>query len=82
MATKPRIFISAVSRELETSRQVVANTLLFLGYEPVWQDIIGVEQGEIRAVLRRQIDSCSGLVQLVGRRYGSNRGNRIRPLAG
>jgi tetratricopeptide (TPR) repeat protein len=70
MATKPRIFISAVSRELETSRQVVANTLLFLGYEPVWQDIIGVEQGEIRAVLRRQIDSCSGLVQLVGRRYG------------
>ncbi|MEY5011524.1 MAG: hypothetical protein RLZZ253_2663 [Verrucomicrobiota bacterium] len=70
MATKPRIFISAVSRELETSRQVVANTLLFLGYEPVWQDIIGVEQGEIRAVLRRQIDSCNGLVQLVGRRYG------------
>ena len=70
MPAKPRIFISAVSRELASSRQVVANTLLFLGYEPVWQDIIGVEQGEIRAILRRQIDSCSGLIQLTGQRYG------------
>ena len=70
MAAKPRIFISSVSRELASTRQIVANTLLFLNYEPVWQDIIGVEQGEIREVLRRQIDSCVGLIQLTGQRYG------------
>lgn len=70
MSVKPRIFISSVSRELASTRQIVANTLLFLNYEPVWQDIIGVEQGEIRDVLRRQIDSCVGLIQLTGQRYG------------
>lgn len=70
MSVKPRIFISAVSNELASTRQLVANTLLFLNYEPVWQDIIGVEQGEIRAILRRQIDSCAGLIQLTGQRYG------------
>ncbi len=70
MSVKPRIFISSVSRELASTRQIVANTLLFLNYEPVWQDIIGVEQGEIRSILRRQIDSCVGLIQLTGQRYG------------
>lgn len=70
MSVKPRIFISSVSRELASTRQIVANTLLFLNYEPVWQDIIGVEQGEIREILRRQIDSCVGLIQLTGQRYG------------
>jgi hypothetical protein len=70
MSVKPRIFISSVSNELASTRQIVANTLLFLNYEPVWQDIIGVEQGEIRAILRRQIDSCAGLIQLTGQRYG------------
>ena len=70
MSVKPRIFISSVSRELASTRQIVANTLLFLNYEPVWQDIIGVEQGEIRDILRRQIDSCVGLIQLTGQRYG------------
>lgn len=49
---------------------MVANTLQFLGYEPVWQDIFGTEQGDLRALLRRQIDACAGVVQLVGFCYG------------
>lgn len=57
---KPRIFVSAVSRELKTTRQLVANTLLALGYEPVWQDIFETSGEDIRPMLRRQIDSCSG----------------------
>jgi tetratricopeptide (TPR) repeat protein len=65
------IFISAVSKELKSARQLVANTLQFLGYEPVWQDIFGTEQGDLRAMLRRQIDGCKGVVQLVGQRYGA-----------
>lgn len=32
-----------MSKELRGARQLVANTLTFLGYEPVWQDIFGTE---------------------------------------
>jgi tetratricopeptide (TPR) repeat protein len=71
VSPRPTIFISAVSRELKSARQLVANTLTFLGYEPVWQDIFGTEQGDLRGMLRRQIDECKGVVQLVGYRYGA-----------
>jgi hypothetical protein len=71
MIQRPLIFISAVSRELQDVRQSAANTLQFMGYEPVWQDIFGTEQGDLRAMLRRKIDQCGGVVQLIGRRYGA-----------
>jgi hypothetical protein len=67
---RPLVFISAVSREFRSARQLVANTLAFLGYEPVWQNIFGTEGGDLRAVLRAKIDECKGLVQLVGQMYG------------
>ena len=70
MTPRPRIFISAVTKELKSARQLVANTLIFLGYEPVWQEIFGTEGGDLREILRRQIDQCKGVVQLVGRCYG------------
>jgi tetratricopeptide (TPR) repeat protein len=68
---RPLIFISAVSRELRSARQLVANTLTFLGYQPVWQDIFGTEGGDLRELLRQQIDQCKGVVQLVGQCYGA-----------
>lgn len=71
MSPRPTIFISAVSKELRSARQLVANTLTFLGYEPVWQDIFGTEGGDLRQMLRQQIDQCKGVVQLVGRCYGA-----------
>ena len=71
MTPRPAIFISAVSRELKSARQLVANTLQFLGYEPVWQDIFGTEQGDLRAMLRQKIDGCKGVVQLAGKCYGA-----------
>jgi tetratricopeptide (TPR) repeat protein len=49
----------------------VANTLTFLGYQPVWQDIFGTETGDLRSVLREKIDQCKGVVQLVGQSYGA-----------
>jgi len=67
----PLIFISAVSRELRSARQLVANTLTFLGYQPVWQDIFGTETGDLRSVLRKKIDKCKGVVQLGGQPYGA-----------
>ena len=71
MTPRPLIFISAVSRELRSARQLVANTLTFLGYQPVWQDIFGTEGGYLREILRHQIDQCKGVVQLVGQCYGA-----------
>ncbi len=68
---KPRIFISAVTRELGTIRQLVANVLTRLGYEPIWQEIFGTESGDLRAMLRTKIDSCTGLIHLVGAAYGA-----------
>lgn len=71
MSPRPLVFISAVSAELKSARQLVANTLMFLGYEPVWQEIFGTEGGDLREILREQIDECKGLVQLVGKCYGA-----------
>jgi tetratricopeptide (TPR) repeat protein len=71
VSPRSAIFISAVSIELKSARQLVANTLTFLGYDPEWQDIFGTEEGDLRAVLRRRIDSCKGVVQLVGKCYGA-----------
>lgn len=71
MSPRPPIFVSAVSRELHSARQLVANTLTFLGYEPVWQDVFGTEGGDLRQVLRQKIDECRGVVQLVGQCYGA-----------
>jgi tetratricopeptide (TPR) repeat protein len=71
MSTRPAIFISTVSCELKSARQLVVNTLTFLGYDSDWQEIFGTEAGDLRALLRRRIDSCKGLVQLVGECYGA-----------
>jgi tetratricopeptide (TPR) repeat protein len=56
---------------LRSARQLVANTLVFLGYEPVWQDIFGTEEGDLREMLRGLINECKGVVQLVGNCYGA-----------
>jgi hypothetical protein len=71
MSLRPAIFISAVSSELRSARQLVANTLTFLGYDPEWQDVFSTQEGDLRAILRRRIDSCKGVVQLVGQCYGA-----------
>src|SRR4030095_14462177 len=71
MTVRPIIFISAVSKELRSARQLVANTLQLLGYEPDWQDIFGTGEGELRGMTRRRIDASAGVVQLVGQCYGA-----------
>jgi hypothetical protein len=68
---KPRIFISSVTKELRSARQIVANTLIALGYEPVWQDIFDTSGEDIRAMLRNKIDSFSAVLQIVGEAYGA-----------
>jgi len=71
MVTRPVIFISSVSRDLASARQLVANTLSFLGCEPEWEDNFPTEQGELRAMLRRRMKACQGVIQFVGHSYGA-----------
>jgi len=68
---QPRLFLSAVSAELRTARQSLARTVRTLGYDPVSQDDFPTGHGELRQWLREQIDSCEGLIQLVGNAYGA-----------
>jgi hypothetical protein len=71
VSPRPAIFISAVSKELRSARQLVSNTLTFLGYEPEWQDIFSTEEGDLRGMLRRRIDASKAVVQIVGQCYGT-----------
>jgi hypothetical protein len=73
LISRTRIFISAVSSELHTARQLVAQTLQLprLNYVPDWLDVFGVEHGNVKAMLRRHIDRSHGVIQLVGHRYGA-----------
>lgn len=71
MHSKPVIFISAVSGEFRTARDVVAKALVALGYEPKWQDIVPVGHGSLRGVLRKWIDESVGVLQILGQRYGA-----------
>ncbi|MCA9423054.1 MAG: DUF4062 domain-containing protein [Nitrospira sp.] len=68
---RPRLFLSAVSEELRTARQSVAATVRTLGFDPVSQDDFSTGYGELRQWLREQLDTCEGLIQLVGEGYGA-----------
>lgn len=70
MSTRPVIFISSVSKELRSTRDLVAKTLFSMGYEPKWEDIAATDQGELLGVLRKWIDESEAVIQLVGRCYG------------
>ena len=49
----------------------MANTLTFLGYQPIWQDIVATKGGDLWGLLTQQIDQCKGVVHLVGQCYGT-----------
>jgi hypothetical protein len=70
MWPKPVLFISAVSKELHSARDVVAKTLLSLGYESDWEDVFNLEQGDIKAMLRRRVDAADGVIQIIGQCHG------------
>ena len=67
----PRLFISAVTAEYYTIRQEVAKVVRHLGYQPVSMDDWSAGNGELRSWLRLQIDSCDGMIHLLGYAYGA-----------
>lgn len=71
MMNRPRLFLSAVSTELQTVRKTITATVRTLGYDPVSQDDFPTGYGELKQWLREQIDSCEGLVQIAGLAYGA-----------
>src|SRR6202035_488691 len=68
---QPSVFVSCVSPEFRQTRSRVAAILTRLGYTPVIQEIFGTEPGDLRQVLRKKIDGCEGLIQIVGIGYGA-----------
>ncbi|VVN05285.1 hypothetical protein PS662_03564 [Pseudomonas fluorescens] len=68
--TQARIFISAVSTELRSARQIVARVLRRQDCIPVFQEDFPTPHGELSKWLIEQIDACEGFIQLVGRAYG------------
>jgi hypothetical protein len=68
---QPSVFISCVSSEFGQTRNKVANILTGLAYMPVFQEIFRTESGDLRQVLRDKIDTCAGLIQIVGHGYGA-----------
>ena len=48
-----------------------AATVRTLGFDPASQDDFPSGNGELRQWLRAQLDSCEGLIQLVGHAYGA-----------
>lgn len=78
---RPRLFLSAVSEELRAARQAVAATVRTRGFDPVSQDDFPTGYGELRQWLREQLDSCEGLIQLIGQGYGAEPPTSIRHTA-
>src|SRR3954470_15290850 len=70
MLEKRAVFISSTG-DLRSARDLVAKVLHSMGYEPVWQDVEPTDAGDLLGVLRRWMDPCRLMIQLVGRRYGA-----------
>ncbi len=68
---KPRIFLSGVTAELGSARDLASVVLRRLGYEPVDMRVFPTGAGDLGQFLRGEIDKCEGMIHLVGHAYGS-----------
>ena len=66
------ILISAVSPELQSSRYLVANSLISLGYKPKWLDLPTTGASDHKAAIRKSVDRSLAVIQIVGQHYGSS----------
>lgn len=69
--TRPEIFVSAVTTDLGTCREVVNEALLTIGSTPVEQASFPPHAGQVRKMLRGKIAGCQAVVHIVGKAYGS-----------
>ena len=66
MPARPEIFISATSKDLRSSRQLVRDALLTLGCMPIVQDHFSPGVGEVYAMLRERIAGCQAVIHVAG----------------
>lgn len=70
MSVLAPIFVSATLRDLASARDLVASVLHGMGYHTQLQPSCPVTGEDLRVKLRRLIDECGMLIQLVGFRCG------------
>lgn len=70
MTPPPKIFISTVTKELRSARELAARTLHFLGFDAVYQDEFGSPTGMVSSMLDTKLKECAAVIQIVGHRYG------------
>ncbi len=70
LPSRPVIFISAVTKELGTAREKIADVLRLLHFQPVVQQEFPNHTGIVRAMLETELEPCAAVIQLVGHRYG------------
>ncbi|WP_081891665.1 tetratricopeptide repeat protein [Verrucomicrobium sp. BvORR106] len=66
----PRIFVSAVSADLRSTKMAVAKTLRRMDCLPKVHDEFPLEHGPVPEVLRRTIKDCDAVIHIAGLRYG------------
>ncbi len=69
-ARRPLIFVSATSADLRSSRALIRDALLTIGCVPVEQTSFSPDGSKVREMLRARIETCDGMIHVVGRSYG------------
>src|SRR5262245_4784882 len=72
-APKPRVFVSATTRDLGSYRRAVADWLAAHGHEPVIQDAFDVQPDTVTVgrMLRDRFRDCDAVVCLLGDHFGA-----------
>jgi tetratricopeptide (TPR) repeat protein len=76
----PKVFISAVSRELNSYRTLVEQSLQKQGVQPEFQELFELSDEEILELLRRKLADCDAVICLIGFRYGAEPSQPIEPF--
>jgi tetratricopeptide (TPR) repeat protein len=76
----PKVFISAVSKELKSYRTLVEQSLQKQGVQPEFQELFELSDEEILELLRRKLADCDAVICLIGFRYGAEPSKPIEPF--
>ena len=66
----PLVFISAVSGDLRSARDIVKNGLLTIGCHPIVQEHFEPGYQTVKNMLRTKVEQCQAVIHLIGNHYG------------
>src|SRR5262245_49021178 len=67
---RKEVFVSAVSRDFGSYRDVAKQALLDIGAHPIEQQNFPTDYGELDAVLAARLDPCDAMIHIIGPSYG------------